>query len=396
MTGFRKYLMLCAAALLLPSCADRAWVGVVDGEYDDSEDAFPVPVLVGVGDPSSTKGTGAVDADEGHPFMDVNLYVYAFNSTTRAPFTAKAASDSKSCLIDGSLDYPFSNEGRKAFFNGSDIYVDWPDASSLTYYPVGNTDAYDFYAYFTDDYQPSRVMRSADRIEIPVEIDGARDIMSGRAVLSNEALPDYFSETEKHLLKQRAFSAYTARRGVNPVLNFRHHLTRLRFEIYPTSEESHKVVINSIGVKSRYSGNFTAVARSEEDEGIDFSSSSYKWLYLPEADGSSLKRDTYHTLEGANLNLPLYERQAVQVGGTILVAPDSDYEAEVELFDYRGGGHSGKSAIDISGDFLPGHQYVVRIAVYGLLEPQVTVQLEPWGTGGHIIIDNEDNFTPRN
>ena len=108
-------------------------------------------------------------------------------------------------------------------------------------------------------------MRSADRIEIPVEIDGARDIMSGRAVLSNEALPDYFSETEKHLLKQRAFSAYTARRGVNPVLNFRHHLTRLRFEIYPTSEESHKVVINSIGVKSRYSGNFTAVARSEED-----------------------------------------------------------------------------------------------------------------------------------
>ena len=32
MTGFRKYLMLFAAALLLPSCADRAWVGVVDGE----------------------------------------------------------------------------------------------------------------------------------------------------------------------------------------------------------------------------------------------------------------------------------------------------------------------------------------------------------------------------
>ena len=103
--------MLCAAALLLPSCAHRTWEEIDDGKYDDSEDAFPVPVLEGVGDPSSTTGTGAVDADGGHPFMDVNLYVYAFNSTTRAPFTAKAASDSKSCLIDGSLDYPFSNEG---------------------------------------------------------------------------------------------------------------------------------------------------------------------------------------------------------------------------------------------------------------------------------------------
>ena len=42
--------MMLVAALLL-SCADRAWVGVVEGEYDDSEDLLPVPVLVGVGDP---------------------------------------------------------------------------------------------------------------------------------------------------------------------------------------------------------------------------------------------------------------------------------------------------------------------------------------------------------
>ena len=74
----------------------------------------------------------------------------------------------------------------------------------------------------------------------------------------------------------------------------------------------------------------------------------------------------------------------------MLVAPDSDYEAEVEFFDQKGNGHSGKSVLNLKGTFLPGHQYLVRIAIYGLLEPQVSVNLEEWGTGGYFILDNED------
>ena len=380
--------MPLVAAFLL-SCADRAWVGVVEGEYDDSEDLLPVPVLVGVGDPDQTRGTGAMDADEGHPFKEVDVYVYAFNRSSAAPFTKLANTFPNDCLIDASLDYPSSRAGRKAHFNGTDLYVDWVNASVSTYYPAGTSDAYDFYAYFLDDCPVASVTRTADRITMPVEIDGARDIMSGRAEFSETSLPSTFSETEKMLLRQRAFSAYTARRGVNPVLSFRHHLVRLRFVLYPASEEAHTVVVNSIKVKSRHSGIFTAVARNQEEEGIAFSSD-YAWLSLPEADGSALKTDTYHTPAGADLSLPLYERNGVQVGGTVLVAPDSDYEAEVEFFDQKGNGHSGKSVLNLKGTFLPGHQYLVRIAIYGLLEPQVSVNLEEWGTGGYFILDNED------
>ena len=46
--------------------------------------------------------------------------------------------------------------------------------------------------------------------------------------------------------------------------------------------------------------------------------------------------------------------------------------------------------LNLNGTFLPGHQYLVRIAIYGLLEPQVSVNLEEWGTGGYFILDNED------
>ena len=136
--------MLVAALLL--SCADRAWVGVVEGEYDDSEDLLPVPVLVGVGDPDQTKGTGAMDADEGHPFKEVDVYVYAFNRSSAASFTKLANSSPNDCLIDASLDSPGSRAGRKAHFNGTDLYVDWVNASASTYYPAGTTDAYDNYA----------------------------------------------------------------------------------------------------------------------------------------------------------------------------------------------------------------------------------------------------------
>lgn len=388
--------MMLVAALLL-SCADRAWVGVVEGEYDDSEDLLPVPVLVGVGDPDQTRGSGAVDADEGHPFMDVDLYVYAFNRSTEAPFTSIARTNPSDCIIDASLDTPGSRAGRKAHFNGTDLYVDWVDAASSTYYPTGSQDSYDFYAYFLDDSPASSVTRYADKVTMQVEIDGARDIMSGRAVFSEISLPSSFSDTEKALLRQRAFSAYTARRGVNPVLTFRHHLTRLRFEIYPSSEDAHTVMINSIRVKSRHTGIFTAVARNEEDEGLDFSRSDYSWLYLPEADGSTLKRDTYHTIEGSDLSLPIYQRQKVQVGGTLLVAPDQSYETEVELFEAKGDGYEGFSLLQLSSPegFLPGHQYVVRIAIYGMLKPQIQVEMEPWGTGGRFILDDEDKYTPK-
>lgn len=393
----KHFLIFPLVAALLLSCADRAWVGVVEGEYDDSEDLLPVPVLVGVGDPSRSKGSGAVDADDGHPFGDVDLFVYAFNRSSGAPFSSVARTDPSGCILDASLDDPSSREGRRAHFNGTDLYVDWVNASSSTYYPTGSQDAYDFYAYFVDDSPVTRVTRYADKVTMQVEIDGARDIMSGRAAFSEASVPSSFSETEKALLRQRAFSAYTARRGVNPVLNFRHHLTRLRFEIYPSSDEAHTVIINSIRVKSRHTGLFTAVARNQEDEGIDFSQSDYSWLYLPEADGSTLKRNTYHTIEGSDLTPPIYERQPVQVGGTLLVAPDQGYDMEVELFEAKGDGYEGFSLLSLSSaeGFLPGRQYVVRIAIFGMLRPQIQVEMEPWGTGGRIILDDENKFTPK-
>lgn len=392
------------AVLTMFSCTDRAYTGVIEGEYDDAADAAPVPVLVGVGDASrsndvsrskGTKGSGAMDSEDGHKFSETYMYVYAFNRTKEAPFTSVSSSDAASCLIDATTDGSRSLAGRRAYLDADESFLIWPDASGESYYPAG-TDAYDFYAYFTDDYVPSHISRYDDRIVMPVEIDGARDIMSGRAVYDASSVDPALTETEKALIGQRAFSAYCARRGVNPVLHFRHHLARLRFEIYPATDDAYTVYLNSIKVSSRHSGSFTAVARNAEDEGIDFSASSYSMLELCEADGSPLKQMTYHPKQDADFNAAVYERPAVQVGGSLLVAPDSSYEAMIEIFEDKGQGYSGASELHISSasGFLPGQQYVVRIAVYGMMKTEIRVQAEPWGTGGRIILDNEDKYTP--
>ncbi|MGN0191186.1 MAG: hypothetical protein ACI39U_05970, partial [Candidatus Cryptobacteroides sp.] len=274
-----------AASIMLLSCTDRTWVGVVEGEYEDAEDALPIPVIVGVGNPSlESKGSGAIDSDEGNPFSDVDVYVYAFNSTSGAPFRNTARSRPDACLIDGSLDFPNTNAGRRAHFDGKELYLQWPDAASETYYPA-STDAWTFYAYYIDGYQPTRITRNNDDITIPIVIDGAMDVMTGRAVYDESVLDNTFSDTEKSLIRQRAFSAYTARRGVNPIITFRHHLTRLRFVLYPASDDSYTVVVNSIKVQSKNTGTFTAVARDISDEGIEFSSAMAE-LELSEADGS--------------------------------------------------------------------------------------------------------------
>ena len=42
--------------------------------------------------------------------------------------------------------------------------------------------------------------------------------------------------------------------------------------------------------------------------------------------------------------------------------------------------------------FLAGHSYNVRVQVYGLSKIKVTTTLEPWGDGGHVDIDPDNQF----
>lgn len=371
---------------------------MTDGDYDDFNGGSPVPVLVGVGDSglSYTRGSGAIDSEDGKKWKDVNVYVYAFNKNG-ASFTSTASSSGTGCLIDASLDNPSSRSGRKAFFDGTNGYLSWADSERQAYYPTGR-EIYDFYAYYIDnlDISQSLVKRYNDKITIPVTIDGSTDLMSGKAPLRESVFNgNLYSDSEKELIRKYSFSSYTARRSINPQLEFKHHLTRLRFELYPASDGSNSVMVNSISVKSKTRGVFTVVSRNDSERGVDFSQdANYRPLFLAEADGSALTQDKYHTDYNGDFSQALYERPSVQVGGSLLVAPDTEYEVSLGMKEIRGQSYQTSSTFTIrsSAGFVEGRQYVVRLAIYGMMEVRPSVEVEPWGTGGSIILDEEDKY----
>lgn len=381
--------------LMLIACTDNSWRGLLDSDYDDYDDGLRVPVMIGMGDGVSyTKGSGAVDGNDGRPWKDVDVYVYAFRKD--APFTATAVSG-EDCLVDGSVDDSGNLAGRRAAYSGTDEYLAWADSGNDVYYPSGKT-AYDFYAYYIDapNVSSGPVVRSRDKISFPVVIDGCTDLMTGTARISDAVLANsHFSDTEIEMLRKYAFSSYTAKRGITPMLEFCHHLTRLRFEMYPAGDMSNTVIINSIRVKTKTSGDFIVVSRDDAGTGVDFSSTKVlNWLDLAEADGSPLKQDVYHTDYHGDFSDALYERPHIQVGGSLLLAPDTEYEIELGLKEEKWNTHTGRTSFRLSrgGGFEAGHQYVVRLGIYGMMDVRPAVEIEAWGTGGRITVDEEDKY----
>lgn len=389
--------LICISALL--SCTNRAWEGITDEQYDDLDEGTPVPVVISMGNhqDSFTKGTGAVDPEDGKLWKNVDLYVYAFQRGSET-YSHLASENNSTTLVDGSIDNPESLFGRKATYDGLDSYIAWSNTNLDVYYPLGKQ-PFDFFAYYIDDapVDASTISRTNTSISFPIEIDGSRDIMTAYADFSEDQVAGRgFSPDEIQTLEEYSFSSWTARRNVNPTLQFKHHLTRLRFEVYPGLPNSDKVYVNELRVKSKASAQFTVAASDPSQMGLDFSiSSTLSDLFLCEQDGSPLKQNTYHPLYEENDTKDIFDRPGVQVGGTLLVAPDTSYEIYVTTFEARDGGkisYAPPFTINLESGFKPGYQYVVKMAVYEMMTVNISVEVEPWGTGGYIIIDSDKEY----
>lgn len=390
------------------ACSDDSYRGSADAEWVEEE---LVPVMVVVGDPDHLivspetpetpegKGSGAVDNDSEDAWQDASIYVYAFKRDLQSDFRMTSMEGNGWCLVDGATDEVGSLAGKRARIGRLDAYVTWEGAVRSIYYPQGNT-PYDFYAYYIDDIEVTQeqITRTEEAVQLEVEIDGSQDLMTSKAELTDEQLyREDFTDEQRLDVMNYSYSSYTAKLNIQPVLYFKHHLSRLRFEIYPGREVANGVYVDSITVCSRTKAVFTVAAKAENSMGADFSAdSTYKRLALREEDGSRLRRDFYHTNYTGDFNLPLYERDGVQVGGSLLVAPDTQYEAHIYLKEQRKEGgvtYTYENIVPLTcneGRFEPGKQYTVRIGIYGMMEVDVGVEVVPWGYGGSLVIDGEE------
>lgn len=307
------------------------------------------------------------------------------------------------------------------------------------YYPTTKT-AFDFWGYRLDDADVTAEgdrdgsetaaainsgkfvpYTSGDSLLIGFQIDGTQDIMAGKAVPTEE-------EMNKCGGEENIYSAFAARRDVQPNIKFEHLLSRLNFQVLDgkkteTTDPDKAVKVTGITVKSKatgklviaYQGEATTFENVSDQLIVDKDADEVKDAALlkelevkQRADGAPLTQN----LEALVPVTPKWNNgmaMATQVGEALLAIPADKYEITINLkqkVQVKGDKNSPaegdfeekpytytadlKNTVNPDKGFEPGYSYNVTITVYGLSEIQITTTLIPWKDGGNIEMNPED------
>ena len=307
------------------------------------------------------------------------------------------------------------------------------------YYPTTKT-AFDFWGYRLDDADVTAAgdqdgsataaaiksnkfvpYTSGDSLLIGFNIDGTQDIMAGKAVPTEE-------EINKCGGEENIYSAFAARREVQPNIKFEHLLSRLNFQVLDgkkteTTDEDKAVKVTGITVKSKatgklviaYQGEATTFANVSDQLIVDKDADAEKDAALlkelkvmKRADGAALT-DKLIDLTPVTPKWNNGMAMATQVGEALLAIPADKYEITINLeqkVQVKGDKNSPtpddfqtkeytynadlKNTVNPEKGFEPGYSYNVTITVYGLSEIVITTTLTPWKDGGNIEMNPED------
>lgn len=306
------------------------------------------------------------------------------------------------------------------------------------YYPTTKT-AFDFWGYRLDDANDTTATNqegsataaaiennkfvpyiSGDSLLIGFKIDGTQDIMAGKAVPTDE-------EITKCGGADNIYSAFAARRDVQPNIKFEHLLSRLNFQVLDgkkteTTDPDKAVKVTGITVKSKATGKLVIAYQGEtttfanvsdqlivdKDDDAEKDAALLKELKVMQRNGSNLNADLV-ALEPVTPKWNNGMAMATQVGEALLAIPADQYEITINLEqqvqvkgdkdhptpdDYQPKKYTYtadlKNTVNQENGFEPGYSYNVTITVYGLSEIQITTTLIPWKDGGNIEMNPED------
>ena len=418
-----------AAAGMLTACSNDDTLGG-NGEQNASEQQIRLGVA---SSKVQTRGTGTVGGmtDDDNKWAGQTLWVYMLQKGSmdlalyKAPAAGGVATPDVEVFNNKEFKAPTTTDNTKS---GLATTAD----GTIAYYPVSGN--YDFWGYRVDDAAVggTPVVKTVDdagtEVEanaatkrvVDIEIDGSQDIMAGKAAPSADEV------TKLGGYADNFYSAYAARKGVQPNITFEHLLTRFTFEVragskatagLPAGGNTDAVKVTGVSVGSKTTGTLTVAytgATKKAAELLTFTGDASP-LILKQRDEAV-----------ADNNAPLVALKPVtltwtddaatigdvlKVGEALLVAPgEKEYPLTIALSQdvLQEVGEAKvtmpleqKATIKMDGTktFEPGKSYKVTITVYGLEDIRVTATLVPWADGGSIDIDddrdpNEGTYTP--
>lgn len=415
----KMFFFALAAAGMLTACSNDDTLGG-NGEQNVSEQQIRLGVA---SSKVQTRGTGTVGGmtDTENVWAGQTLWVYMLQKGSmdlayyKSPAVGTTAAAETEVFNNKKFKAPNTADNTKS---GLATTAD----GTIAYYPV--SDNYDFWGYRVDDAAVGGdpVVKTVDdtgaEVEanvatkrvVDIKIDGSQDIMAGKAVPSADEVTKLGGYAENF------YSAYAARKGVQPNITFNHLLTRFTFEVragskatagLPAGGNTEAVKVTGVSVNSKTTGTLTVAYTGATKEAAD--------LLTFTGDASPLKLQQ-RSATAVDNNDPLVALEPVsltwtdenaamgdvlKIGEALLVAPgETEYPLTIALSQdvLQKVGEAKvtmpleqKATIKMDGTktFEPGKSYKVTITVYGLEDIRVTATLVPWADGGSIDIDDD-------
>lgn len=345
---------------------------------------------------SGTGSVGSVNSgDNANTWNGEDIYVYAINQSEDL--------DSENKRVE-------INNERASTKNivGSRGLLELQGGESHFYDKKG---IYEFFAYHIDDAGVVPEYTYGQSLKVNVTIDGTQDLM----VATTDKLSD-INNVLNHLntsplpkgleLKvediQKLYTAWSARRNVVPILNFKHLLTRLKFYVKAGDELSCNagLKIKSIEIlNAKNKGVVTIIPVAEEKQGFvaDAKQSNDKVFSLKQRPANKAGEELVDLKE-----TDIDTTEKVAVGESLLVIPDERYTLRVVISQERNGRRedlTGEYEITTSNDenqlipFEAGSSYDINLTIYKSKPIEIEASLGVWKEGGNSDIDLDDGFT---
>lgn len=418
----KMFFFALAAAGMLTACSNEDTLGG-NGEQNVSEQQIRLGVA---SSKVQTRGTGTVGGmtDAENVWAGQTLWVYMLQKGSmdlayyKSPAVGSTAAAETEVFNNKEFTAPDAANNTKS---GLATTAD----GTIAYYPVSGN--YDFWGYrvddavtgtpdvkLVDDTDNEVAADQATKRVVDIVINGSQDIMAGKAVPSADEV------TKLGNYADNFYSAYAARKGVQPNITFNHLLTRFTFEVRAGSKatagegasgNTEAVRVQGVSVESLTNGKLTVAYKGETKEAADL------LTFTGDASPLTLKQ---RAAGAADNNVPLVDLvevpltwpavgdatigDVIPVGEALLVAPgQTEYPLTIALAqkvkknvadaEKEDMALEQKATIKMDGTkkFEPGKSYKVTITVYGLEEIEVTATLVPWADGGSIDIDDDRN-----
>lgn len=416
----KMFLFALAAAGMLTACSNDDTLGG-NGEQNVSEQQIRLGVA---SSKVQTRGTGTVGGmtDAENVWAGQTLWVYMLQKGSmdlayyKAPAVGTTAAAETEVFNNKKFNAPNAADNTKS---GLATTAD----GTIAYYPVSGN--YDFWGYRVDDAVAGDpvvklVNDAGDEVAadqatkrvVDIKIDGSQDIMAGKAAPSTDEVAKLGNYADNF------YSAYAARKGVQPNITFNHLLTRFTFEVragskatagLPAGGNTDAVKVTGVSVDSKTTGTLTVAYTGETKAAADL------LTFTGDASALTLKQRSTAAVDNNEALVALEPvsltwtddaatiGDVIKVGEALLVAPgQTEYPLTIALSQdvLQKVGETKvtmpleqKATIKMDGvkAFEPGKSYKVTITVYGLEEIKVTATLVPWVDGGSIDIDDDRN-----